>query len=507
MFVRKKKNRSGSISVQIIDKSYGKYRVIKTLGSSQDKDEIERLYRNAIEEIPRLFNQLTLSIFDQGQDKRGHLVEDLDNDDIRVIGPEQIFGRIFDRIGFDQVPGDLFRDLVISRITHPGSKLKLAEYLQENKGKNITVYSIYRYLDKISTRYKDQVEHISFNHTKKLLNNKISIVFYDLTTIYFESSDEDDLRITGFSKDGKHQHPQIYLGLMVGLNGYPIGYEIFEGNTFEGHTLIPVLEHFQKKFELSKPIVIADAGLLSKDNIKKLQEKGYQYILGARLKNEAEALKKKIIELDLSHEQTSEMLRGDSSRLIVSYSTNRAKKDVSNRERGLKKLEKSLKAGRLTKSHINNRGYNKYLKLSGEITIEIDYDKFQTDSRWDGLKGYITNTALSHKQSIDSYNELWHIEKAFRISKTDLQIRPVYHRLRDRIEAHICISFVAYTVYKELERILHIKAPEISMRKAIEATKKMYEAVVKEPDNTLKTIVLKKNMIQKTIFSIISEAD
>ncbi len=190
------------------------------------------------------------------------------------------FGRIFDRIGYNQIPEPLFRDLVISRITHPGSKLKLVEYLQENKGQEISVYSIYRYMDKLSSRYKEQIEEISFNHTKRVLENKISIVFYDMTTIYFESSDEDEMRIRGFSKDGKHHLPQIYLGLLVGIKGYPIGYDIFEGNTFEGHTLIPVLEHFQEKFKLSKPVVIADAGLLSKENIAGLKDKGYQYILG-----------------------------------------------------------------------------------------------------------------------------------------------------------------------------------------------------------------------------------
>ena len=253
MFVRKKKNRSGSISIQIIDKSYGVYRVLKTIGSSKDKAEIEMLYREAIEQIPRMFNQLTLSLFDEKKVQKGHFVEELSNDDIRVIGPELIFGRIFDKIGFNQIPGILFRDLVISRITHPGSKLKLAEYLQENKGKQISVYSIYRYLDKINTRYKEQVEQISFNHTKNLLKNKISIVFYDMTTIYFESSEEDDFRTRGFSKDGKHQLPQIYLGLLVGIHGYPIGYDIFEGNIFEGHTLIPALEHFQEKLEPGFP--------------------------------------------------------------------------------------------------------------------------------------------------------------------------------------------------------------------------------------------------------------
>ena len=267
-----------------------------------------------------------------------------------------------------------------------------------------------------------------------------------------------------------------------------------------------VLEHFQEKFELSKPIVIADAGLLSKDNIGKLKEKGYQYILGARLKNEAEALKKNIIELDLSDKQTSELTRADSSRLIVSYSSKRAKSDESNRERGLKRLEKNLRAGKLTKSQINNRGYNKYLKLTGEIAIEINYEKFYADCKWDGLKGYITNTDLSHKEIIDNYNQLWQIEKAFRISKTDLRIRPVYHRLQDRIETHICISFVAYTIYKELERILYLKAPEISIKKAIEATKKMYEVAIELPDNTRKTVELKKNKIQQKIISIIEES-
>ena len=507
MFVRKKKNRSGSISIQIIDKSYGVYRVLKTIGSSKDKAEIEMLYREAIEQIPRMFNQLTLSLFDEKKVQKGHFVEELSNDDIRVIGPELIFGRIFDKIGFNQIPGILFRDLVISRITHPGSKLKLAEYLQENKGKQISVYSIYRYLDKINTRYKEQVEQISFNHTKNLLKNKISIVFYDMTTIYFESSEEDDFRTRGFSKDGKHQLPQIYLGLLVGIHGYPIGYDIFEGNIFEGHTLIPALEHFQEKFELSKPIVIADAGLLSKENIAKLKQKGYQYILGARLKNEADALKKDIIGIELSDNQTSELTRADFSRLIISYSSKRAKKDKSNRERGLKRLEKNLKAGKLTKSQINNRGYNKYLKLIGEVTIEINYDKFQADSKWDGLKGYITNTGLSHKEVIDNYNQLWYIEKAFRISKTDLKIRPVYHRLPDRIATHICISFVAYTIYKEFERILRIKAPELSINKAIEATRKMYQVVVEQPDNTKKIIQLKRNKIQQKIISIIEDND
>jgi len=118
------------------------------------------------------------------------------------------------------------------------------------------------------------------------LQGNISVVFYDMTTLYFEASDEDDLRKTGFSKDGKHQNPQIFIGLLVGLGGYAIGYDIYEGNTYEGHTLIPFLEKISKKFKLNKPVIVADAGLLSNDNIKALEEKQYEYIIGTRLKNE-----------------------------------------------------------------------------------------------------------------------------------------------------------------------------------------------------------------------------
>ena len=225
MFIRKKRNRSGNLSIQIIQKQHGKYVVIKTLGTSGDEEEIDRLYKQAQEAIPRLFNQITL--FDDPVSLPR--VDEVGNDDVRVVGPELVFGRIFDHIGFNQIPDQLFRDLVISRITHPGSKLQLAEYLRENNREEVSADNIYYFLDKLNSKYQRQVEDISFAHTQKLLNGRIGVVFYDMTTIYFESSQPDELRMTGFSKDGKHQHPQIFLGLLVGKNGYPIGYDIFEG--------------------------------------------------------------------------------------------------------------------------------------------------------------------------------------------------------------------------------------------------------------------------------------
>ena len=489
MFVRKKHNKSGSISIQIIDKSSGQYRVIKSLGASKDPKRIEYLWRQAHIIIPELTGQTSFD-FQTDHDKTvDQYMSNTKSLRVRVVGPEIVFGSLFDDIGFNKIEDELFRHLVITRLVYPGSKLKTIDYLERYQGVTIQKDEIYRFLDKLNNRYKETVESISFAYTHQVLGGNISVVFYDLTTLYFESEDEDDLRKTGFSKDGKHQHPQIYLGLLVGMNGYPIGYEIFEGNTYEGHTLIPVLKTFEEKFNLSKPVVVADAGLLSNENLGFLRQEGYTYILGARIKNESYQIKEKILELDLADNDFTQIQKDTQTRLIVSYTEKRAKKDKFNRERGLKRLEKNLQRGRLTKSHINNRGYNKYLKLSGDIKIEIDYTKFEADNSWDGLKGYLTNSDLSPKLVIQNYNNLWQIEKAFRISKTDLRIRPIYHRLRERIEAHICIAFSAYTIFKELERILYAKNAPISARRAADLCQTMYALDYELPDSRQKKVI------------------
>jgi transposase len=187
------------------------------------------------------------------------------------------------------------------------------------------------------------------------------------------------------------------------------------------------------------------------------------------------------------------VIEKDNLRIIIAYSDSRAKKDKSNREKGLKKLEKRIKTGKLTKTNINNRGYNKYLKLDGEIKVEIDQTKFELDSKWDGLKGYITNTKLSKDEIFENYGHLWNIEKAFRIAKTDLKIRPIYHRKKERIEAHICLTFVAYKVYKELERQLKMKKSDLSPEKVIEIIQSIYQIEITTPKNKevlIKTLIL-----------------
>jgi hypothetical protein len=284
MFIRENKNRSGSVSVQIISKESGKYRVIKSIGSGKTPQEIAFLKQRAQQELRKLQGNLSLFVSEKDAVVESFL-SDLGNAQIQVIGPELIFGRIYDALGFDAVAEELFRHLVICRLYHPGSKLKTIDYLQRFLGVYKQVDEIYRFLDRLQSHHKTLVEQIAFAHTRKVLGGRPSIVFYDLTTLHFEASDEDDLRKTGFSKVGKHQNPQIYLGLLVGLEGFPIGYDVFEGNIFEGHTLIPVLEKFSQRFNLDKPIVVADAALLSKANLEYLQDNGYEFILGARIIN------------------------------------------------------------------------------------------------------------------------------------------------------------------------------------------------------------------------------
>jgi transposase len=478
MFIRKKKNKSGIISVQVIDKSTGKYRVLKTIGSSSDKIEIERLYQEGKQWMKQHLGALELDFTDY----RHHTNLVLQGlEEISVYGPELLLGKLFDQIGFNKIKDNLFRQLVLARLCYPASKLKTTDYLSKYQYMNIDVQAVYRYLDKLYNHQKSQVQQISYDHTLKILGSKISIVFYDVTTIYFECESEDELRKTGFSKEGKHQHPQIVLGLLVSKGGYPLAYDIFEGNQFEGHTMLPVINTFKEKYKLESLVVVADAGLLSNQNITLLEQGGYEYILGARIKAESLIVKQKILALHLKNGESAIIEKDDKTKLIISYSDARAKKDAKNRERGLLKLQKQIKTGKLTKASINNRGYNKFLQIENQIKISINENKIQEDQKWDGLKGYLTNTRLSKEEAIENYKELWQIEKAFRVAKTDLEIRPIYHRTQRRIEAHICIAFVAYKIYKELERQLKVKQSQLSPEKAIDIAKTIYTIKVKHP--------------------------
>ena len=501
MFVRRKKNPNGSFTIQVIDKSSGGFKVVQNFGVAKSVGQQESLMLRARTWISEKTGLLKLDLYNEDKQAEQFL------DSIQSLnrqGLELVLGKVFDEIGFNKIADSVFRQLVLHRLVYPVSKLKTTEYLYRYHGVDWDENKIYRYLDKLHHSQKETVQQISYQHTVELLKGEPQVVFYDVTTVYFEAEQEDDLRRTGFSKEGKHKNPQIVLGLLVSKNGYPLAYDIFEGSKFEGHTLLPVIDAFKAKYRLEKLVIVADAGLLSNVNIALLVNNKYEFILGARIKNESHVLQQQILSKKFKNGDTKTFIKTDNTRLIVSYSEKRAARDAANRERGLKRLEKQLGKGKLTKKYINNKGYNKYLKLEGNLFISIDYKKYKEDARWDGLKGYITNSTLTNDEVLENYNQLWQIEKAFRVSKTDLKVRPVYHRLPKRIQAHICIVFAAYKVYKELERQLQILQSPISVNKTIDIAESIFQIEIKTPNSktTLKKTLL-LNEEQKLLAKIL----
>ena len=508
MFIRKKRNKSGTISVFVLSTTKSrKQRLVKSFGSAHPNDTaaLEKLLQQASSFIQEMEGPSLPHIYED-EDVIDGFVSSLNNTQVQVAGPELVFGTLYDRIGYGAIRNRMFRNTVICRLFNPGSKLKTVDYMERYLHVTYSVDQIYRFLDNLCHRkeeeekdcdgrkpeiaagesestspakprptdFKTLVEDIAYSYTKKMVGDGISVCFYDMTTLYFEAAEEDDLRKCGFSKDGKHSCPQIFLGLLVASGGNPIGYEIYEGNISEGHTMIPLIRKLASRFGFDKPIVVADAGLLSKANIEELTKDGYQYILGARPKSESEKVKEQILSLGMKYGDVVEIEKGGGVRLVLSCTEKRARKDAHNRQRGLARLQKKMASGRLTKQNINNRGYNKYLKMEGEVTISINMERYEADAAWDGIKGYVTNTTLEKGEVIASYSNLWFIERAFRMNKFDLAARPIYHRPRNRIEGHICICFTAYTIMLELERILKAAKSEITIYRAQELVKNMY---------------------------------
>ncbi len=244
MFVRKKRNPGGIVSVQVIDKSRGKYRVVKTIGSSSDVSAIESLYREGIRWISDCLGQQ--DIFDnhheeiEEQQVVTHLFSNIEN--ILLNGTQLILDRVFRLAGFDRIKDEVFRHLVIARISQPSSKAGTVEYLKSYHDEDVELHSIYRYLDKLHGSQQELVQQISAEHTKRILGGRIGLVFYDVTTLHFETDEEDGFREKGWSKDGKHSQPQVVSGLLVSRDGYPLAYLLFNGSQYEGRTMIPVVE-------------------------------------------------------------------------------------------------------------------------------------------------------------------------------------------------------------------------------------------------------------------------
>ena len=472
MFVRKKKNRSGSVSVVVVDKSRGHFREIRQFGVAHTEAEADALYTQAREWIRRYAGQQTIDFWGESaasENEVDMLVSRIDG--VSINGTQLLLNRIYDSIGFNRIKDDVLRHLVVARISQPSSKLATTSYLRSYFKEDIDLSRIYRYMDKLYNSQMELVQEISITHTRSILGGNIGLLFYDVTTLYFEAAPKDDMRQSGFSKDGKTAEAQIVLGLLVSRDGYPLSYSIFNGSQYEGYTMIPIIDDFVNRFSLTDFVIVADSGLMSAKNIRLLRSAGYKYIVGARIKTENSSLREWVLSLEKINGAAYETRKDDGDRLIVSYSANRASNDARNRAKGVARLEKSYRTGKLTKDKINKRGYNKFLEISKDVEVAISRERIAEDEKWDGLKGYVTNTDLKREDVIDQYHGLWVVEKAFRVSKGNLEMRPIFHFTERRIEAHVCICFVAYKVYKELERIIRHAGIAMSVDKVLDIAK------------------------------------
>ena len=486
MFVRKKHNRSGSTSVVVVRKVNGRYKEIKTFGSSNSDSEIESLCTKAAEWIRTAGGSQQEFDFDNRMGKEMEETERVlsNMDAVLINGTQILLNLVYDSIGFSRIPDEILRQLVIARVSQPRSKLATVEYLKSYYDEDVGLNNIYRYMDKLYNTRMELVQQISVEHTRKILGGSVGLMFYDVTTLYFETPETDALREPGFSKDGKTAESQVVLGLLVSEGGHPLSYSLFNGSQYEGFTMIPMIDDFKQRFTLGDDfVVVADAGLMNKNNVALLRQAGYKYVLGAKIKNEPANVKEWMLSLERIDNAWHEYKRPNGERLIVSYSEKRARKDRYNRDRGVTRLRKAYSSGHLTKQQVNRRGYNKFLEISKDVEVSISDEKIADDCKWDGLKGYITNTALDAERVIAEYHGLWVVERAFRISKGTLDMRPMFHFTERRIEAHVCICFVAYKVYKELERIIKLKGIDMSVDHVLDIAKTITTLRVRLPEN------------------------
>ena len=300
MFVRKKTNRSGTISIVVVSKANGKFIEVKKFGVAKSEEEAADLYQKAILWLRTHDGQQE---FDFGNNRARELEETIrvvDNmDAVLINGTQLLQNQVYDSIGFNQIPDEILRHLVIARVSQPRSKLATVEYLKSYCDEDVDLNHIYRYMDKLYNTQMEIAQQISVEHTKRIFGGKIGLMFYDVTTLYFETSRTDILRVPGFSKDGKTTESQVVLGLLVSEGGYPLSYSIFNGSQYEGFTMIPMIDDFKQRYDIGENfVVVADSGLMNKNNVTLLRQAGYKYILGARIKNESTAIKQWILSLN-----------------------------------------------------------------------------------------------------------------------------------------------------------------------------------------------------------------
>jgi hypothetical protein len=485
VFVRKVRTASGAVAVQVMRKDGRRDVVVEHIGSAHTDAELGVLLERARQVATGDQDVLDFEVAARSQRvadvadwRKGTLTLPAGVPKGAPVAPGRtaatssrllydVIGGIYDWVGFDVVDDAVFRDLVIARIVEPTSKADSLRVLADLGAEPMSYKTIQRHLTKVNSgKYRDTIAGKCFTHAAD--RGTLSLLLYDVTTLYFEAENEDDLRKVGYSKE-RRVDPQIVVGLLVDRTGFPLEIGCFEGNTAETTTLVPIITAFAERHDLrDTPIVVAaDAGMLSATNLTALDEAGLGFIVGSRAVKAPIDLAShfhwngdvftdgQIIDtVTPRHAKTvvndankrAEPVWNPSThagawRAIWAYSAKRARRDQKTlhaqetRAKAIINGERAAKSTRFVKTTASGRALDEASLARAQSLV--------------GLKGYVTNLdveVVAAAEVIAKYHDLWHVERSFRMSKTDLEARPMFHRTRDAIEAHLTIVFTALAV-------------------------------------------------------------
>lgn len=429
-FIRKVKTTSGATAVQIAYKQKGKIVKIIHIGSAHTEEELhilldlarKHLQENQLELFPEPHSSLRVGIKSSFSTL---LLKTLE---------EQ-----YDKLGFSKLEDEIFKLLCIARIVEPTSKLDSLRVMADLGVGHIDQNKLYRCLAKASTRnYRQQISQACFDHVQK---HGLALLLYDVTTLYFQVQESDEYRKPGLSKE-RRLEPQIIMGLLVDRNGFPLSLHSFEGNKAETKTLLPVIEAFQAQHKLSNVTIVADAAMLSASNLEALTKAGYTYIVGSRLHKVPYAIAEYQKNGELSDQQIV-TIQQDDYRVIYQYRAKRAALDLRNIEKQISKAMQAIK-GQIPASRL------KFVSVTAQ-SKQLNQKLIDKARALAGIKGYVTNLNIPDEEVIAYYHQLFQIEATFRMAKSDLRARPIYHRKRDSIEAHLTIVLAALAISRSIE--------------------------------------------------------
>ena len=524
MFVRVKTTpNSPRKAVQLVESVRAgktvKQKIVRHIGTARDADELARL-KDLAEVVkakleadvqPALFPPDDVAeqvIAAQAQQDSAPLKVDLRQlrETQRLVsGIHAVYGAAYESLGLDRLlPAWRYRashkalfHCVMARLANPDSKRASVRALEADFGVQVSLPQVYRMMDLLDDTRIEQLNTLAGQQARALLGGPVRILFFDCTTLYFESFTEDDLKAPGYSKDAKFKECQVLLALAVTEAGLPVRYTVLPGATFEGHSLIPVVEAWQKDHDVQDVVIVADRGMLSEDNLKSLEDAGLHYIVGARLKSLPQDAQTRV--LDASGYDTLKENDGrrvldmplGSRRLVVSYAPVRAEKDRHDRDKAIGKLRRKLAKSRNPKDLLNNYGYKKYLKVDGKTTLSVNQDKVAEAQRWDGLHGVITNLPKStnHATILGQYRGLWQVEDTFRVSKHDLKVRPIYHWTPQRVRAHIAIAFMSLLCVRHLQYRMALQARAVSPEGICNALTHVQHSVLEHQQTTHRYVI------------------